>query len=345
MAFTADILVGLSQGDEGKGCVTNALLKSGIYTHCIKSNGGHNSGHTIMHEGKKVVTHAVPSGVVQGVKSIIGPGCVLHPDLLEKEIHELESVGIEVRKNLFIDNRVHIITDKHLQEDGSDTKIGTTRKGNGPAYRDKYSRTGQRYDEVINSHAIPAPLSRLGVGCIDVYDEFFNGIEDVHALFEGGQGFYLDIDWGDYPYVTSSHCTAAGAMLNGIPHQSIRKVYGISKAYDTYVGAKEFEPQEEIFKQIRKVGNEWGATTGRPRQVNWLNVDNLIKAIRVNGVTHLITNKVDILKDVGTWQVISGGEIVKLSNEDEYKTFVTRKVVQSCESVQSIVFSSTPDGI
>jgi adenylosuccinate synthase len=345
MSFTADILVGLSQGDEGKGCVTNALLKSGGYTHCVKSNGGHNSGHTIIHNGKKVVTHAVPSGVVQGVKSIVGPGCVLHPGLLEKEVLELESVGIHVRKNLFIDNRVHIITDEHLKEDGSDTKIGTTRKGNGPAYRDKYSRTGSRYGEVMERHAIPAPLSRLGLKCIDVYDEFFNGVSDAHALFEGGQGFYLDVDWGDYPYVTSSHCTTAGAMLNGVPHQSIRKVYGISKAYDTYVGAKQFEPPESVFEKIREAGNEWGATTGRPRQVNWLNIDNLIKAIRVNGVTHLITNKVDILREIGEWRVISGDEVVNLGSEEEYRGFLTKKVLRTCETVQSIVFSSTPDGI
>jgi adenylosuccinate synthase len=178
-----------------------------------------------------------------------------------------------------------------------------------------------------------------------VYDEFFNGVSDAHALFEGGQGFYLDVDWGDYPYVTSSHCTTAGAMLNGVPHQSIRKVYGISKAYDTYVGAKQFEPPESVFEKIREAGNEWGATTGRPRQVNWLNIDNLIKAIRVNGVTHLITNKVDILREIGEWRVISGDEVVNLGSEEEYRGFLTKKVLRTCETVQSIVFSSTPDGI
>ena len=112
-----------------------------------------------------------------------------------------------------------------------------------------------------------------------MYKEFFENENDVVALFEGGQGFYLDIDWGDYPYVTSSHCTTAGAMLNGIPPQSIRHIYGIVKAYDTYVGAKKFEPDDPVMDEIRRVGNEFGSTTGRPRQVNYLNVDDLVREI------------------------------------------------------------------
>jgi adenylosuccinate synthase len=334
MTFTADILVGLSYGDEGKGCVTNALLKTGGYTHCVKSNGGHNSGHTIVHEGKKIVTHAVPSGVVQGIKSIIGPGCVVNFSLLNKEIEELEAAGVNVRDFLYIDERVNIIETEHLEEDSHDSKIGTTRRGNGPAYRDKYGRKNRRFGDVSTS-----------VNSINVYDEFFETNEEVNVLFEGGQGFYLDIDWGDYPYVTSSHCTTAGAMLNGVPPQSVRNVYGIAKAYDTYVGAKSFEPDNPLMSKIREVGNEYGSTTGRPRQVNYLNVDDLVRAIRVNGVTTLIVNKVDILEEVGVWKVYVDGKLIDLESKQGFTDFLSRYIVQRCATVCSIKFSTTPDGI
>lgn len=334
MAFIADILVGLSYGDEGKGCVTNALLKSGGYTHCVKSNGGHNSGHTIVHEDKKIVTHAVPSGVVQGIKSIVGPGCVINFGLLNKEIEELESAGINVRDFLYIDKRANIIENEHLEEDSKDSKIGTTRRGNGPAYRDKYDRKNRRFGDV----SVP-------INSIDVYEEFFENDNDVVALFEGGQGFYLDVDWGDYPYVTSSHCTSAGAMLNGIPPQSVRNVYGIAKAYDTYVGAKSFEPNDPHMQRIREVGNEYGSTTGRPRQVNYLNVDDLVRAIRVNGVTCLIVNKVDVLEEVGVWRVYVNGELRDLEDKRSFAEFLSRHIVKNCETVSSIKFSTTPDGI
>jgi adenylosuccinate synthase len=118
-------------------------------------------------------------------------------------------------------------------------------------------------------------------------------------LFEGAQGFELDVDWGDYPYVTSSHCTVGSAVLNGVPPQSIRRVYGVCKAYNTYVGAKSFEKDEKVFEQIREVGNEYGATTGRKRQIAWNNLDDIIKATRINGVTHLVVNKIDVLEKVG----------------------------------------------
>jgi adenylosuccinate synthase len=178
-----------------------------------------------------------------------------------------------------------------------------------------------------------------------VYKEFFESDSDVVALFEGGQGFYLDIDWGDYPYVTSSHCTTAGAMLNGIPPQSIRNVYGIAKAYDTYVGAKNFEPNDPLMQRIREVGNEFGSTTGRPRQVNYLNVDDLVRAVRVNGVTCLIVNKIDVLEEVAAWKAFVGGKLVDFENKRAFTEFLSKHIVNQCETVSSIKFSSTPDGI
>jgi adenylosuccinate synthase len=330
----ADIILGLSFGDEGKGKVTNSLLKDGGYTHCIRFNGSHNAGHTIYKDGKKLVTHAIPTGVVQGVKSIIGPGCVVNTGLLEEEIKELEAAGINARELLFVDNRVNLITGHHLHEDSKDTKIGTTKRGNGPAYRDKYARKGLRFENGLK-----------GIKSIDIYEELFNVYPDAKVLFEGAQGFNLDVDWGDYPYVTSSHCTTAGAMLNGIPPQSVRKVIGVAKAYDTYVGAKQFEPDLQVLRDIRKIGQEFGATTGRPRQVNFLNLTSLIKSIRINGVSQLIINKTDILQEVNCWNIIIDGKVVDLGNEETFKKVVADTIIQNCESVGQIKFSFTPNDI
>jgi adenylosuccinate synthase len=330
----ADIILGLSFGDEGKGKVTNSLLKDGGYTHCVRFNGSHNAGHTIYKDGKKLVTHAIPTGVVQGVKSIIGPGCVVNTGLLEEEIVELENAGIKARELLFVDRRVNLITGEHLHEDSKDTKIGTTKRGNGPAYRDKYARKGLRFENGLK-----------GIKSIDIYEELFNVHPDAKVLFEGAQGFNLDIDWGDYPYVTSSHCTTAGAMLNGIPPQSVRKVIGVAKAYDTYVGAKQFEPDLQVLRDIRRIGQEFGATTGRPRQVNFLNLTSLIKSVRINGVSQLIINKTDILQEVNCWNVIVDGKVIDLGNEEVFKKVVGDTIIQNCGSVGQIRFSFTPNDI
>ena len=334
--LNADIIIGLDHGDEGKGKVTNSLLKTGEYTHCIRFGGGHNAGHTIYNNGKKLVTHAIPSGVLQSVKSIIGPACVVSPELLLKEIRELEEAGVNVKDNLFIDKRCNVITSKHLDEDGTDTKIGTTRKGNGPAYRDKYDRKGIRFEQL--------PISNQ-FNLVDIYEEIFNSEKPVSLLLEGAQGFGLDIDWGDYPYVTSSTCTVGGAIANGIPPQSIRRVYGVAKAYQTYVGAKKFQPNGEIFNKIREVGCEYGATTGRPRQVNYIDLDQLVKAIRINGVTNLIINKTDILQKVNEWKIIKNNSTHDMGNENNFVACIKDIITNRCRSVENIIFSYSPDDI
>jgi adenylosuccinate synthase len=334
--IVADVIVDLQYGDCGKGKITHSLLKSSEYTHCIRHNGGHNAGHTIYNNGKKVVTHVVPTGIVRGVKSIIGPGCVLSPVLLQKEIEELESAGVKIKGNLFIDKRVNVITPKHLEEDGGDTKIGTTRKGNGPAYRDKYDRKGLRFENIEKNDKWEV---------VDMYDEFFNSNDNVVALFEGAQGFGLDIDWGDYPYVTSSTCTVGGAITNGIPPKSIRNVYGVAKAYQTYVGAKKFQPDGEIFNKIREVGNEYGATTGRPRQVDYLDLDQLVKAARINGVTDLIINKTDILQEVNCWKLYKDGNLLDFQQEDRFIEFIKQHILMRCQDIEDVLFSYSPDDI
>jgi adenylosuccinate synthase len=331
----ADVIVDLQAGDTGKGKVCNTLSeKHNEYTHVIRYNGGGNAGHTIYKNGKKIVTHFIPSGIVNGVKSIIGPGCVVNPIKLLQEIKQLEHSGIEVVGNLFIDKRVHIITAEHIDRDSTDTKIGTTKTGNGPCYSDKYTRSGNRAEnaEVLESFVI------------DIYDELHNG-KDTKILFEGAQGFELDVDWGDYPYVTSSHCTVGSAVLNGVPPQKIRKVYGVCKAYNTYVGAKEFEKPSKIFDKIREVGNEYGSTTGRPRQIGWTNLDDVIKAANINGVTHMVVNKVDVLEKVGTFKVIHKGQEVNFVDKDFFKVFFDSAIKRYCPLIREVIFSESMDTI
>ena len=327
----ADIIVDLQYGDCGKGKVTHTLLENGDYTHCIRYNGGCNAGHTIYHEGEKFVTHHIPAGVFWGIKSIIGPGCVVNLEQFYKEVEELESRGVFCNGLVFIAKSAHIITPDHLTEDGTETKIGTTKRGNGPAYRDKYARKGVRAETVTG----------LEKYLIDVYEELHNEKHEAIALFEGAQGFGLDIDWGDYPYVTSSHCTTAGAMLNGIPPKAVRHVWGVAKCYETYVGNKEFETSAQIFSQIRDIGEEYGATTGRPRQCNWLNIDLLKKAAKINGVTNLVINKMDVLRQVNAWTVRDDNdETWDIRDESLFRRFIKTHVPEI-----AIYFSESPHTI
>jgi adenylosuccinate synthase len=326
--------VDLQAGDTGKGKVCNHLSNEGDYTHVIRYNGGGNAGHTIYKNGVKMVTHFIPSGIVNGIKSIIGPGCVVNVDKLVKEINELQLSGVKVMGNLFIDKRVHLITDEHVAEDSKDVTIGTTKTGNGPAYRDKYYRKGVRAES----------SSFLKDMVIDIYEELHND-EDNKILFEGAQGFELDVDWGDYPYVTSSHCTVGSAVLNGVPPQKIRRVYGVCKAYNTYVGAKEFEKDEKVFEQIREVGNEYGATTGRKRQIAWNNLDDIIKAARINGVTHLVVNKIDVLEKVGKFKIYHEGIERSLVSKEFYQIYFTNVIKQTCPLIREIIFSESAEKI
>ena len=332
----ADIIVDLQAGDTGKGKVAHHLAKiPNEYTHVVRYNGGGNAGHTIYHDGEKFVTHYVPVGVIYGIKSIIGPGCVVNVKDLFKEIEELEWGGFKVRQNLWIDKRVHIITEEHQNEEGLETKIGTTKKGNGPCYRDKYSRTGLRAESV----------PELENFLIDCYEEFHETDGQVRILFEGAQGFELDIDWGDYPYVTSSHCTVGGAILNGVPPQKVRNVYGIAKVYQTYVGSKEFEPNDPIFPKIREIGHEYGATTGRARQVNWLDLDKLIEALRINGVTELIFNKLDVLEGVGVFSLYENDKLLNFETTEKFRNYVEVSVREKVGLLSYIRWSKTPFGI
>jgi len=335
----ADIIVDLQYGDCGKGKVTHHLLKSGEYTHCIRYNGGCNAGHTIYHNGEKFISHHLPAGAFFGIKSIIGPGCVVNIDQFFKEIREFNEKGINTEGIVFIAENTHIITNNHKKEDKKDTTIGTTKSGNGPAYRDKYDRKGVRAKDI----------PELRPYLIDIYEELHNNPREPVILFEGAQGFGLDVDWGDYPYVTSSNCISPAALMNGVPPQAVRNIWGVAKAYETYVGAKKFQGDDPIFKRIQEVGQEYGATTGRMRQVNWLSIDLLRRAAKINGVTHLVVNKMDILDKVKEWSLYDysdgfGGESkVSFLDNSGFETHIENVLSDTC--VNNIYFSESPHRI
>jgi len=325
-----DVVIDLAHGDSGKGKVSHALLAKRSYTHCIRWNGGGNAGHTIFHEGKKFVTHLIPSGVFHGIRSVIGPGCVVNTSKFLEEVKYLED-NLGKKINIGIAKNTHLVTEEHLTEDSGDTRIGTTKTGNGPAYSSKYSRKGKRAEEDKN----------LKPFLMEIYQEFYHYNKPVRILAEGAQSFNLDIDWGDYPYVTSSHCGVGGVLNNGFNHTHLRSVYGVVKAYDTYVGAKQFQPSGEVFNHIQEAGQEFGATTGRRRQVNWLNWNIIERGIHMNGVNTLIVNKGDVLDQVGAWGIIENDETIIFSSKKEYQNWLINKTKEI--NMNNIVFSEGAD--
>ncbi|OUW03291.1 MAG: hypothetical protein CBD16_03370 [Betaproteobacteria bacterium TMED156] len=333
----ADVVVDLQYGDCGKGKVAHALCKENKYTHIIRYNGGCNAGHTIYHNGVKFVTHHIPCGVFFGIKSIIGPGCVVHVDTFLDELEELENAGIPAKKLVHVASNAHLITDFHRIQDSKDEEIGTTKRGNGPAYRDKYARKGVR--------AMEDP--RLSPYIISMYDELYENTEydNISILFEGAQGFGLDPDWGDYPYVTSSHCTVGSAILNGVPPKCIRNVWGVAKIYETYVGAKDFEGPDEVFDNIRELGQEYGATTGRPRQINWLDFDMLKMASRINGIDKLIINKMDILDKIGSWCLYDGPNLYEFKSREDIELWISGKIELEVNKKTEVIFSGDKEYI
>jgi len=330
----ADIVVDLQYGDSGKGKVAYSLCKQHTYDLCLRFNGGNNAGHTIWEGGKKYVTHSIPSGILQGVKSIIGAECVLNPAHLENEILELEKNGISVRDNLFVDYRASLITEQHLEEDNKDTAIGTTRRGIGPAYRDKYARVGPRVKDLKNPN----------FNVVDSYELLYKN-KDVRVLCEGAQGFGLDITWGDYPYCTSSHTNVGGAINCGISFRSIKNVYGVGKVYRTYVGSKQFERDFADASLIRKVGNEYGATTGRSRQIDYLDLKELVIASNLNDVDVIILNKLDVLNATNIWKVRLDYEVLEFANESYFCEYVIDNLKKELPALKSIIFSSSPSEI
>lgn len=330
-----DVLLGLQWGDEGKGKVVDVLTPR--YDAVARFQGGPNAGHTLEFEGKKYVLRSIPSGVFrEGQVNIIGNGVVLDPVLFREEAEALEKSGVDLRGNLRISKKVHLIAPTHRLLDAANEKakggkkIGTTGKGIGPTYTDKISRNGirlgdiyhnfdEKYATLRNRHL--EQLSQLGAtpeGLPELEKKWMDAIECLRGfqiidsefeidkllkegksvLCEGAQGTLLDIDFGSYPFVTSSNTICAGACSGlGVAPGKIGEVYGIFKAYCTRVGSGPFPTElfDETGKTIRDLGHEYGAVTGRERRCGWIDLVALRYAIMINGVTQLIMMKSDVL--------------------------------------------------
>jgi len=328
-----DVIIGLQHGDEAKAKCAYSICKENknYYNYVVRFNGGPNAGHTIYHEGRKFVTHQVPVGVFFDIPSIIGPCSVVDLGKLEKEVDELSKfLGKDISNLILIDKRAHMITTNHIKSDSDGSTIGSTKSGIAYAYGDKYLRNGIRYESSV-----------YGFTCIDTYKLFHE--DKANFLFEGAQGFGLDIDFGDYPYVTSSHCGIAGVIASGINPRMIQNVFGIAKIYETYVGNKEFQPLEnDELPRFQEVGQEIGATTGRKRQCNYLNLDTLIPAIKINGVTEIIFNKVDIIQQLDIFKVIYKNEIIIFDSLQDMKRFIEHKLHNEIPYMISIIYSGSP---
>jgi adenylosuccinate synthase len=328
-----DVIIGLQHGDEAKAKCAYSICQENknYYNFVVRYNGGPNAGHTIYHEGRKFITHQIPVGVFFDIHSVIGPCSVVDIEKLNKEADELsEFLGKDIRNLILIDKRAHIITKKHIELDSQGSVIGSTKSGIAYAYGDKYLRKGVRYESSI-----------YGFICVDTYKLFHE--EKGNFLFEGAQGWGLDIDFGDYPYVTSSHCGVAGVIASGINHYMIGNVFGIAKIYETYVGNKEFQPKENTeLHKFQEVGQEIGATTGRLRQCNYLNLDTLIPAIKINGVTNIIFNKVDVVQQINIFKLIYKNEIKIFNGFYEMKHFIDDTLMNEIPYFINIIYSGNP---
>lgn len=342
MIKDTDIVVDLQAGDTGKGKVAHHLARRNNYDLVVRYNGGANAGHTIYHNGQKIVTHQVPVGAFYNIPCIIGLGCVVNLPKLVDEINMLKGFGFNPK--VYIDQRCHVTTQQHIEEDGKDTQIGTTRQGIGPTYRDKYARKGQRILEYLKVVPFNKPYQ-----VIDTYRLFFDKNKMYKVLCEGAQGFQIDIDWGDYPYVTSSHCTVGSVALNGLPPSTWRNVYGTMKAYETYSGFKQHfmtDENDPIFQQIQEVGEEFGATTGRKRKVRWLDLDGVIQAMYINDVTDLIINKVDVLDKIGKYGCVHHKHgLMTFTDGQEFRRYVEHCIRTFYKKPLNIIWSTTPNGI
>ena len=356
-----DVLLGLQWGDEGKGKVVDVLTPK--YDVVARFQGGPNAGHTLEFEGEKYVLRSIPSGIFQGGKvNIIGNGVVMAPDLFMAEAKDLERSGHNLRDRLHISRKAHLIMPTHRLLDAAyeaakgKNKVGTTGKGIGPTYTDKISRNGLRVGDILDNFEAKykahkerhlqmlASLNYTDFDITEVEKTWMEGVEymkqfrivdseheinnllrsDKSILCEGAQGTMLDVDFGSYPFVTSSNTICAGACTGlGIGPNRIGNVYGIMKAYCTRVGAGPFPTElfDETGKLIRDLGHEYGAVTGRERRCGWIDLVQLRYSVMENGVTELIMMKSDVLDSFETikacvaYRLPDGSETTELPYE------------------------------
>ena len=335
----ADVLLGLQWGDEGKGKIVDVLTSK--YNIIARFQGGPNAGHTLEFDGIKHVLHTIPSGIFHpGVVNLIGNGVVIDPVIFEREIIDIKALNIPMSE-LLISKKAHLILPTHKLLDAASEKakgiqkIGSTLKGIGPTYMDKTGRNGLRVGDISAVDFITRyqKLKQKHIQLLDFYDfeyeleklekAWFNSLETLKSfdhiesehyihnalknnkkiLAEGAQGALLDIDFGSYPFVTSSNTITAGACTGlGIAPNNIGEVFGIFKAYCTRVGSGPFPSElfDEIGDKLAKVGNEFGSTTGRARRCGWIDIPALKYAININGVTQLMMMKADVLSGIDT---------------------------------------------
>lgn len=357
-----DVILGLQWGDEGKGKIVDVLAKG--YPVVARFQGGPNAGHSLQFEDKKVVLHSIPSGIFRkGTTNIIGNGVVLDPIIFREECTKLISMGVPVQERLMISKKAHLILPTHRIIDAASehskgaSKIGSTLKGIGPAYMDKTGRNGLRVGDILSGNFKERflTLKEKHISFLKQFDyqydanqyeeewlsaaeylkEFsiVDGEYEINQLLddskrilaEGAQGSLLDIDFGSYPFVTSSNTTCAGACTGlGVAPSKIGTVSGIFKAYCTRVGSGPFptEQDNETGELLRKLGFEYGATTGRPRRTGWLDLVALRFAVMVSGVDQLIMMKADVLDTIDTIKVAVAYEVDgKVTDRIPYDTY------------------------
>lgn len=338
-----DVLLGLQWGDEGKGKIVDVLAPK--YDVVARFQGGPNAGHTLEFDGIKHVLHQIPSGIFrEKTRNIIGNGVVLDPIVFKKEIEGLQKFNLNVKANLYISKKAtlivptHRLLDQAYEKAKGENKIGSTLKGIGPSYQDKIGRQGLRvgdiladnfkdkfkkltdiHFEILNKHQIEFNWNELEAQFNDAVNFLrqFQLVDSEYVinkeitsgstiLAEGAQGSLLDIDFGSYPFVTSSNTVTAGACTGlGVAPRHIGEVYGIFKAYSTRVGSGPFPTEllDEQGEKLRKEGNEFGSTTGRPRRCGWIDIPSLKYSIMINGVTQLLMMKADVLSIFPTIRV------------------------------------------
>lgn len=382
-----DILLGLQWGDEGKGKIVDFLAPQ--YNVVARFQGGPNAGHTLHFDGKKHVLHQIPSGIFrQNIQNLVGNGVVLDPIIMKREI---EAIGLEnVKGNLLISKKTQIIIPTHRALDAAyekakgDQKIGSTLKGIGPTYQDKIGRAGLRVGDLLlpDFEERYTALKEKHLRILEFYNTSFDNKEDEAAfadavqylrnlhitdseyfinekinagekvLAEGAQGTLLDIDFGSYPFVTSSNTCTAGACTGlGVAPKHITDVFGIFKAYCTRVGSGPFptELHDETGEELRKAGNEFGATTGRPRRCGWLDLPALKYAVMINGVTQLFMMKADVLAEMDEVKVCTEYEMPDGSRTEQmpydlcledvkpvYKSFPSWNLPESIETYSAL---------
>jgi adenylosuccinate synthase len=328
-----DICGGLAWGDEAKGKIVSYLSKSGKYDLVCRWGGGNNAGHTIYLNQKKYKTHLIPSGIFYQVTSIIGPGCVINEAAFLEEIAYLKENNFDTSL-VKISPKAHVVLQKHIEEEKKEylQKQGTTCRGIAPCYSDKYQRIGIQAKDVSSFKQY-------------LWDEKLYG----KILCEGAQGFWLDINRGNYPYVTSSTTIPYDACSLGFPPQYIRNIYGASKIYDTRAGTDPDFPFQLLTDpeliQIGDVGEEYGTTTGRKRKVNYLNLDKLCEAIYISGTTHLIISKIDVLEKVNIFKCIYHKQIITFNTISELKDFINQKINIKNNFIKEILYSGDMEGV